>query len=77
MPIRIGIDLAIVRNSLFNSHVEASPCLLRQSLPQLGVVFLDLLEMWPKRVNCGALGEVDEIAAVVGYVLLRQDIVAM
>jgi hypothetical protein len=44
VPVRIAIDLAIVRNGLLDLHVEPVPGLLRESPLQLGVLSFEILQ---------------------------------
>ena len=59
MPPGIPVDIPIVRDRLLDPLVEAVPRLDRQSLPQLGILLLKILQMKRNRVHRRALGEVD------------------
>src|SRR5690349_18901893 len=74
MPSRIAIDLAEGRHRELDSLIERAPTLACDLPTQFGVLFFDRLQLRGHRLQRSALCDVEQFAAVVGFVFRRQEL---
>ena len=76
MPARIAINLFVVRNLPFDGRIEIAPRLYRQAPLKLDVLGFKVLQMRRDGMQCCALGNVDQLRAIILHVLVSHNFVA-
>ena len=76
MPARIAVDLAVVGNSALDCRIEIASRLYRQAPLKLDVLGFKVLQMRRDGMQCCALGNVDQLRAIILHVLVSHNFVA-
>ena len=76
MPARIAVDLAVVGNSALDCRIEIASRLYRQAPLKFDVLGFKVLQMRRDGMQCCALGNVDQLRAIILHVLVSHNFVA-